>query len=105
MARKKSAAQLDREIAETVSHNPINERLFIGVMGGGISYADRKREKHGDYMKLATLPFRSLVLEWSGNPMPAAVRTAIEKHARSIQKRRGEQYPVSSSGQTVTLGG
>lgn len=79
------------------------DRLFAGVFPAGISYADRAREVAGDYRKLAFLPFRTLVLEWEKS-VPADLRKLIEADARGIQTRRGEQFQVSSSGQTVTLG-
>lgn len=79
------------------------DRLFVGVFPAGISYADRAREVAGDYRRLAFLPFGTLVLEWEKN-VPAELRKIIEIDARAIQARRGEQFQVSSSGQTVTLG-
>ena len=81
-----------------------SERLFIGVYPAGISYADRSREKHGDYARCAFLPFGSLKLEVEPD-CPSALRALIVKDAAKIQARRGEQYVVSGSGQTVRLGG
>lgn len=83
---------------------PVEERLFIGTFPTGIAYADRSREWDGDYLTLARLPFRTLVLEWSGAKVPADMRAAIEAHAKSIQARRGEEYQISTAGQTVLLG-
>lgn len=86
---------------------PTEDRLFIGTFPTGISYADRKRERHGDYMKIAFLPFRTLELEWYPDALeklPQHVKHDIEKHAKRLQARRGESYQVSQSGQTVTLG-
>ena len=80
------------------------ERLFSGVYPAGIVYADRAREKHGDYAKCAFLPFRSLVLEVE-HDCPKALRALIEADAAKIQARRGQPFQVSSSGQTVILGG
>ena len=97
MARKKTAAQLQHEINAAT-------RLSIAVFPTGFSYADRGREKHGDYVKLARLPFGTLELEWTGESMPPAMRARILDHARKIQGRRGESYVVSQAGQTVTLG-
>lgn len=81
------------------------DRLFAGVYPEGIVYADRSREQGGDYLRLAFLPFRSLAIEWSPVTMPAELRAQIETDAAAIIARRGEQFQVSSSGQTVTLGG
>lgn len=42
---------------------PTNDRLFIGMYPEGIVYADRGREEHGDYMRVAFLPYSTLKLE------------------------------------------
>lgn len=82
-----------------------NDRLFSGIYPTGIVYSDRKREKGGDYLRLAFLPFGSLRLEWEPVTMPVELRAAIERDAAAIVAKRGELFQVSSSGQTVTLGG
>lgn len=82
-----------------------SERLFKGVYPEGIVYADRSREVNGDYRKLAFLPFGTLVLEWWDTNVPPDVAKLIEIDARALQARRGEQFQVSGSGQTRTLGG
>lgn len=81
----------------------MEDRLFIGVFPGGISYADRAREKHGDYAKLAFLDYAFLVLKVEPD-CPADLRARIEKDAAEIQAKKGEQYQTSSTGQTVLLG-
>lgn len=40
----------------------MDDRLFIGWYPGGIVYADRKRERHGDYAPLAFLAYDTLEL-------------------------------------------
>lgn len=82
--------------------NVSNNRLFIGVFSTGISYADRHREEQGDYAKLAFLPYDTLQLEVYACPVELQAR--IQSHAATIQARRGQQFQVSSSGQTVMLG-
>jgi hypothetical protein len=79
------------------------DRLFVGVYPAGFVYADRAREEHGDYKKVAFLPYSTLELEVRDpkSPLLALVRA----HAAKIQARRGEQYVVSGAGQTVLLGG
>lgn len=81
----------------------MNDRLFIGVFATGISYADRMREEHGDYAKLAFLPYDTLLLKVYEN-CPANLLAKIEASTASIQARRGERFQISSSGQTVMLG-
>lgn len=78
--------------------------LFIGVYPCGLVYADRTRELDGDYLRLAFLPYRTLVLEWDKASCPHHLRTAIESHAASMATQRGRQFNISSCGQTVTLG-
>ena len=79
------------------------ERLFIGIMPTGISYADRSREVDGDYASCAFLPFDTLVLDVSPK-CPEELRGPIKADAATIIARRGEQFKISSSDQTVVLG-
>jgi len=83
---------------------PLPARLFSGVYPTGILYADKRRERDGDYLRVAFLPFSTLELEWEPGKHPADLRRAIEADAAAIAARRGQAYPVSASGQTVTLG-
>lgn len=79
------------------------ERLFIGIMPTGISYADRSREVDGDYASCAFLPFDTLVLDVSPK-CPEELRGPIKADAATIIARRGEQFKISTSGHTVVLG-
>ena len=81
--------------------------LFTGVYSTGISYADRSRERHGDYLKLAFLPYDTLELTWyePETKVPAALRTAIRADAHRMAAKRGQAFQTSTSGQIVTLGG
>lgn len=79
-------------------------RLFSGVYPTGIVYADKLRERSGDYMRVAFLPFDTLELEWAPGTHPPGLRKLIKADAAAIIARRGQAYPVSASGQTVTLG-
>ena len=78
-------------------------RLFVGVYPAGIVYADRQREKAGDYARCAFLGFADLVLTIEPD-CPDALRLQITEDAAAIQRRRGEAFQVSTAGQTVTLG-
>lgn len=82
----------------------LTDRLFIGTFPTGISYADKQRERHGDYMRIAFLPFSTLELEWSPGRHPPELRKLVEQDATQMVKRRGQAFQVSSAGQTVTLG-
>ena len=80
--------------------------LFMGVFPTGISYADRTRERHGDYLKLAFLPYSTLKLEWyePEAKVPRKLRAAILADARRMATQQGQEFPISAAGQTVTLG-
>lgn len=78
-------------------------RVFCGVFPTGFVYADRNREKHGDYARLAYLSFSTLALEVERD-CPRDLAEYIRKAAEKIQARKGEEYQISTAGQTVTLG-
>ena len=79
------------------------DRLFIGVYPTGLVYADRAVEVHGDYKRLAFLPYRELVLKVEPD-CPAELRAMIEADAATVIARRGERFDTSACGQHVTLG-
>lgn len=81
----------------------ISEKIFVGVVPTGIAYSDKTREVDGDYAKLAHLRFSDLEL----NLYPgcsAAMAEFIKANAAEIQAKAGEEFRISSSGQTITLG-
>ena len=80
-----------------------NARLFIGVFPGGISYADSTVEEHGDYKKLAFLPYDTLVLDLKPG-VSAALAKAIKAHAATIRARKGQHFATDTSGHYVVLG-
>lgn len=77
-------------------------RLFIGNFDTGIVYADRYSEENGDYKKIAILFYSDLRLEIDDPKSP--LLEEVKAHAAQIQARKGEQYQISTSGQTITLG-
>ena len=79
------------------------DRLFIGKYPEGLVYADRAREENGDYKRCAFIPYNSLVIEWAKD-CPTELRPLIDRDHDRLSKMIGEQYQISSSGQTVTLG-
>lgn len=79
-----------------------NNGLFIANVATGISYADRYREEHGDYTKIAHLSFGTLVLTVYDKQSP--YMKDILQHAHRMQVSRGQPYQVSTAGQFVTLG-
>jgi hypothetical protein len=84
------------------------DSLFIGVFPAGISYADRTKQEHGDYKRLAFLPYDTLILEWrhpAYKSLSVEMISFIVKDAERVAGMRGQLYPISSCGQTVRLGG
>ncbi len=79
-------------------------RLFIGTFSTGLGYADRTIERDGDFMRLGFLSFRTLDLDIEVD-CPDDLAEDIRQHAATIQAMRGQEYQVSTVGQTVRLGG
>jgi len=78
-------------------------RISAVNFGTGISWADPTARKHGDDKRLAFLYFADLKLDVRDD-CPEDLRDIIIADAAEIQARRGEEYQVSISGQTITLG-
>lgn len=72
------------------------DRLFVGVYPGGMVYADRAREQHGDYARVAFLPWHSLTLQVEPGADAALVALARASAAK-LQAKRGELYPLSAT--------
>lgn len=81
----------------------MQSRIFSCVYPTGIVYADRQRQKSGDYARLAFLSFSTLELEFSTD-CPRELVAQIEDDAERLQMRAGQDFQVSCSGQTITLG-
>lgn len=81
----------------------MSDRIFCGVYPCGLVYADRSREKHGDYVRLAFLPYHTLELELERD-CPAELRADIEASAAAMQAKRGQPFAISTTGQYVRLG-
>lgn len=94
---------MNKTVQEVEHEAKLRKRLFIGVFPTGLSYADQDVDVHGDYKKLAFLPFNDLELEiYEG--CPEELKPLITQDAQSIIDRKGEEYYISTSGQTVVLG-
>lgn len=78
-------------------------RLFAAKYPTGIFFADKTREVGGDYARLASIDYARLELTID-ETCPADLRQVIENQARAMQVQRGQQYQISTSGQTITLG-
>lgn len=77
-----------------------NIRVFSGMYPCGIVYADRFVEEHGDYKRLAFLPYNGMVLQIEKDCPPE-----LEKYIRnSIKQYEGKtELQTSSSGQMTKL--
>ena len=78
-------------------------RIFSGIYPGGVVFANWTVEQAGDYKRLAFLPYRSLELEIERD-CPPDLAEEIRLAAAPIQARRGGEFQISASGQTVVLG-
>jgi hypothetical protein len=100
-------AEFEAFVLDMLDQSPdaiIRRRVFIGVFPGALVFADREREEHGDYKKLASLPYHTLELEW-GKDVPPDIREWIIRDAAHYQAKRGDDFQISQCGQTVRLGG
>jgi len=88
---------------EPVMTKDKGHRLFIGLYPCGVVYADRWVERHGDYKRLAFLSYATLKLDVEKD-CPPELAEQIRTDARRIQDKRGENYVITGSGQTVLLG-
>lgn len=78
----------------------MENRLFIGVYPAALVYADRSKEKNGDYMTIAMLPYDSLELricEPDSDLLPEIKESAAKYNA-------GDKLQISASGQYIVLG-
>jgi hypothetical protein len=82
-------------------------RLFAGIFAGGIVYADRGREEHGDYKRIAFLDYATLTFQpakLSGSEVDRELLRLAREDAATVQAKKGELYQVSTVGQAVLLG-
>jgi hypothetical protein len=96
-------ALIARRDAGRALHDPQDDRLFAGVYSTGIVYADKAREVHGDYKRVAFLPYSSLVLEIADPNSPLIER--VKSDAAALQARRGQVFAISTCGQTDAAAG
>jgi hypothetical protein len=81
----------------------MENNLFICKFASGISYADKSKKKHGDFLSCAFLDFKTLTLSFR-KECPKELIERIKNHAATIQAMKGEKYPISLCNQYVTLG-
>ncbi|AQT06241.1 hypothetical protein [Acetobacter persici] len=86
----------------------IESRLSIRIRTVGIEYYDRSRPRTEfkdweGYARCGAIPF-AMLKPWIEDDCPEDIRAVIEKDANELEKRMGQEYRFSTSGQTVTLG-
>jgi hypothetical protein len=79
------------------------DQVFIGVYPCGLVYADRCHLLAGDYKRLAFLPYKELTLDLEKDCPPELI-PHIQAHAATIIAQRGQEFQISTSGQTIILG-
>jgi hypothetical protein len=78
----------------------MNANIFAGIFPTGVIYADKSKEEHGDYKKIAFLPFDTLKLEIFSK-RSKLLNEIIEDSKSYIA---GEELQISTSGQKIILG-
>lgn len=89
-------------MSKDTERSALADRLFVGVMPAGISYADKTIDEDGDYARVASLSYSTLVLVIYHPRSP--LLPLIREDAERMQARRGQMFQVSTAGQTVLLG-
>ena len=81
------------------------KRFFVGIQATGVVYCDKAREENNDYLAIARVFFDTLELKWyNKETTPEAMLELIRVSSMDLQSRCGQEYQVSASGQTITLG-
>ena len=86
-----------------MKHTIPTDRIFSGTYPCGIVFADRHNEVHGDYKRLAFLPYSTITLEVEKD-CPPELASQIRADVARMNLQAGQEFHVSSCGQTVTLG-
>lgn len=81
----------------------VPDPVLLCIMPTGWWWSDRTREEDGDYVQLAFLSFSKLELEIFSS-CPERLRQRIERKAAEFQALEGQDYRISTSGQTIRLG-
>lgn len=97
---KPTARGVDHAFGASGGRTP---RLFIGVYPGGMVYADRHKERDGDYARVAFLPWDTLEVEVDKRADPELVRQALA-HATLLARKSGQAFAIDASGHHVLLG-
>lgn len=89
----------------STNHPSVNdsERLFVGKYPCGLVYADRTVEESGDYKQLAFFCYSTLEISFQAD-CPDHLKRKILLDCQHLIDMKGQQYEITSSGQTVTLG-
>lgn len=79
------------------------QALFVGVFPTGWGFADRRKERGGDWKRVAFLSFRTLKLELERD-CPKDLLPLVTKFANEMEGRRGTLYRPATHGNPIVLG-
>lgn len=79
------------------------QALFVGVFPTGWSFADRRKERGGDWKRVAFLSFCTLKLELERD-CPKDLLPLVREFANEMEGRRGTLYRPSVHGNPIVLG-
>jgi hypothetical protein len=79
------------------------QRIFCGSYPCGLVFADRTIERDGDYKRLAFLPYDTLEIEFEKD-CPGKLADEIVAWVKKMNLKKGDEYRISTCGQTITLG-
>ena len=92
-------------MADNCTKQEAIKRLFVGVTATGVVYCDKSREENRDYLVIARVFFDTLILEWvNKETTPENMLELIRVSATDLQSKRGQEYKISASGQSIILG-
>lgn len=67
------------------------DRLFIGCLGNGLTFADRGVEEHGDFRKIAHFQPETMALTLYGEEKtPAMLLELVREYCADLRERKGQ---------------
>jgi hypothetical protein len=101
--QKQKNKERDKQEKKKIKNLDPKEALFCGAYSTGIFYADKRKEINGDYMTIGRIYYSDL--NWKINDNCSAdIRSFVQADIDKILSMKGQEYQVSSCGQTVILG-
>lgn len=79
-----------------------NDPLFAGCYPTGIVYADKRREKNGDYVRVGYISYKTLKLELEPK-CPKDLTDRIRAAHAELMRKRGQPFHIAGN-MTIKLG-